>query len=76
VVAVSLAINFFIQQVKYTSWIKVQKGKLNDRILTTKEVTNKPNLNKLLWSNLGYCDVTHLKTSPIIWKNFEKMHLP
>jgi hypothetical protein len=55
------AIKILIQQVKYASWIKIHKGKLNDRILTTKRVTNNSNLNKLLWSNLGYCDVTHLR---------------
>jgi hypothetical protein len=38
------------------------ESKLNDHILTTKEATNKPNLNKLFWSNLGYCTLTHLKT--------------
>jgi hypothetical protein len=30
------------------------ESKLNDRILITKEVTNKPNLNKLFWSDLGF----------------------
>jgi hypothetical protein len=36
---------------------------LNDHILITKEVTNKPRLNKLLLSHLGYRNLTHLKTS-------------
>jgi hypothetical protein len=40
------------------------KGNLNDHILTTKEIANKPNLDKLLPSCLGRCDLTHLKTSP------------
>jgi len=39
------------------------KGKLNDHILTTKEITRKLNLDKLLWSHLGCCDLTHLRTS-------------
>jgi hypothetical protein len=30
------------------------ESKLNDHILTTKEVTNKPNLNKLFWSDLEF----------------------
>jgi hypothetical protein len=42
----------------------MRKGKLNDHILTTKEITNKLNLYKLLWSHLGCCDLTHLRTSP------------
>jgi hypothetical protein len=37
------------------------ESKLNDHILTEKEVTNKPHLNKLLW--LDYRNLTHLKTS-------------
>ncbi len=36
---------------------------LNDHILITKEVTNKPHLNKLLRSDLRYHNLTHLKTS-------------
>jgi hypothetical protein len=43
------AIKVLIQQVKSTSWIRIWKGKLNDDILTTKQVTNKPNFDKLLW---------------------------
>jgi hypothetical protein len=59
-----LTIKVLIQQVKSTSWIRIQKGKLNDHILTTKEIiTNKPNFDKLLWLDLGYCDLTHLRTS-------------
>jgi len=41
----------------------MQKGKLNDHILITKEIINKPNLDKLLRSHLGCCDLTHLRTS-------------
>jgi hypothetical protein len=37
------------------------ESKLNDHILTKKKVTNKPHLNKLLWSN--YRNLTHLKRS-------------
>jgi hypothetical protein len=33
------AIKVLIQQVKYASWIRIWKGKLNERILTTKQVT-------------------------------------
>jgi hypothetical protein len=36
-------IKVFIQQVQSTSWIRLWKGKLNDHVLTTKEITNKPN---------------------------------
>jgi hypothetical protein len=36
---------------------------LIDHILITKEVTNKSCLNKLLLSDLGYRNLTHLKTS-------------
>ncbi len=57
-------INVLIQQVKSTSWIRIWKGKLNDRILTTKHVTNKPNLDKLLWLDIKYHNLTHLRTSP------------
>ncbi len=46
--------------------------KLNDYILTTKQVTNKPNLDKLLWSDLGYHDLTHLKTSYNYLENLQK----
>jgi hypothetical protein len=30
------------------------ESRLNDHILTTKEVTNKSNLNQLFWSDLGF----------------------
>ncbi len=58
------AIKVFIQQVKSASWIIIWKRKLNDRILTTKQVTNKLNLDKLLWLDLEYHNLTHLRTSP------------
>jgi hypothetical protein len=34
------------------------------RILTTKQVTNKPNLDKLLWLDIKYHNLTYLRTSP------------
>ncbi len=54
------AIKVRIQQVKFASWIKIHKGRLNDHVLRIKYFTSKPNLDKLLHFDLGYRDLTHL----------------
>ncbi len=48
------------------------ESKLNDHILTSKEVTNKPNLNKLFWSDLGFYTLTHLKTLLDLLESLQK----
>ena len=41
-------VKILIAQVFSTIWIRIHKGKLNDRILKVKDVKCKPNLDKIL----------------------------
>jgi hypothetical protein len=73
------AIKVLIQQVKSTSWIKIHKGKLNDRVLRANFFTSKHNLNKLLRFDLRHCNLTHLRMSldylSKLWRNaFAMIH--
>ncbi len=49
----------------WASWIRICKCKLNDGV--SEDLTSKPNLDKLLRFDLGYCDLTHLRMLPNYW---------
>ena len=49
-------IKIFIQQVLSTMWVRIRKGKLKGRKFLVKDVKHKPNLEKILKSEIGYID--------------------
>jgi hypothetical protein len=59
------AIKILIHCVRSSSWIPICKAKLLGCQLKVHEVINKLNLNVLLvHSNLGYMDLSRIRTSP------------
>jgi len=66
------AIKVSIQKVIGSGWVRICKGKLNGRSLKAFEVQDKPNLNKIFKSYLGYCDFKKLLPSPYYLKNLQK----
>jgi hypothetical protein len=59
----------FIQKVIGSRWACIRKGTLNGRSLKVFEVRDKPNLNNIFKSYLGYCDLKGLHTTPIYLKS-------
>jgi len=47
-----------------SSWVCIHKGKLLGHQLQACDVINKPNLDVILHFNLGYMDLSKLRTSP------------
>jgi hypothetical protein len=47
-----------------SSWIRICKAKLLGCQLQGHEVINKPNLNVILHLDLGYMDLSQIRTSP------------
>ncbi len=58
------AIKVLIHGVMASSWIRIRKGKLLHRTLQAKDVMEKPNLDNILKSDIGYMDLSKLRTSP------------
>ena len=50
------AIKILIQQVLSTMWVRIRKGQLKGRKFLAKDVKHKPNLEKILKSEIGYID--------------------
>jgi hypothetical protein len=44
-------------------WVQIWKGKQCDRTLKDSQVRNKPNLDNIFKTNLGYCDFQNLHNS-------------
>jgi len=53
-----------IQKVISSSWMQIQKGKLCGKTLIFFQVRDKPNLNNIFKSYLGYHDLQGLLNSP------------
>jgi hypothetical protein len=47
-------IKIFIHLILSSSWIHIQKEKLSNHVLTTSDVSNNANLDKILKSDLTY----------------------
>jgi len=72
--------NLFVKVVKVSilkiigfGWICLHKRKLNGRSLKASEVRNKPNLDKIFKTYLGYHDLKMLCTSPNYLENLRKV---
>ncbi len=72
--------NLFVKVVKVSilkvigfGWICIHKRKLNGRSLKASEVRNKPNLDKIFKTYLGYHDLKMLCTSPNYLENLRKV---
>ena len=50
------AVKILIHQVLSTMWIRIRKGQLKGRKLIARDVKNKPNLEEVLTSDIGYVD--------------------
>jgi hypothetical protein len=57
------ATKFSIQKIISFGWLPIQKGKLCGRISKAYKVRDKPKLNTLFKSYLGYCDLEGLHNS-------------
>jgi len=57
-------VKVFIQKAIGSRWAYIRKGKLTGRSLKVQD-KDKPNLNNIFKSYLGYCDLKRLYTSPI-----------
>jgi hypothetical protein len=53
-----------IQQVMSIMWIRIREGQLKGRKLLAKDVKDKPNLEKIPKSDIGYMDFKRIRTSP------------
>jgi len=56
----------------YFTWICIGKKKLSNQILTTDDVSKYINIDKILKFNLGYNEVSHIRTFPIYLNWFQK----
>jgi hypothetical protein len=65
------ATKVYIQKVISSRWVCICKGKLNGRSLEDFEVQDKPNLDKIFKSYLGYYDLEGLHASPYYLKNLK-----
>jgi hypothetical protein len=61
-----------IQKVIGFSWVQIRKGKLCGRILKTYQVRDKPNLDNIFKSYLGYCGLEGLRNSPDYFERLQK----
>jgi len=50
--------------VKNSSWIRIRKGKLRKKTLTSSQIVQEPNLDKILQSHIDFRDLERLCTSP------------
>ena len=57
-------IKILIHFVASLTWICACKVKLENRVITINDVKNKPNLNVLLKSHIGYYELENIHTSP------------
>jgi hypothetical protein len=65
-----------IHSILSCAWICICKAKLLDRVLKASDVSTNENLDKILKSNLGYKELSHIKTFIwIIWIISVKMCL-
>ena len=53
-------------------WIRIRKGQLKGRKLVAKDVKYKPNLEKILKSDIGYIDFKNIRISPIFLQQIKK----
>ena len=58
------AIRIILHQVFNSIWIRIRKGQLKGRKLVAKDVKTKPNLDRILKSDIGYMDLKTIRTSP------------
>ena len=58
------ATRIIINQVLNTMWIRIRKGQLKGRKLVARDVKSKPNLDRILNSDIGYMDLKTIRTSP------------
>ncbi len=61
-----------IQKVIGFGWVQIWKGKLCGRTLKTYRLRDKPNLNNIFKSHLGYCDLESLRNSLYYFKRLWK----
>ena len=66
------AIKICIQKVKNSSWIRIRKRKLTGRTLTTNQIIQEPNLDKILQSHIGFRDLERLRTFPYYTQGLRK----
>ncbi|XP_059070801.1 uncharacterized protein LOC131860407 [Cryptomeria japonica] len=57
-------VKVLIQQVISTMWVRIRKGQLKGKKLIAKDVKEKPNLERMLKSNIGYIDFKRIRISP------------
>ena len=58
------AVRIILNQVLNCIWIRIRKGQLKGRKLLAKDVKSKPNLDRILKSDIGYMDLKSIRTSP------------
>lgn len=66
------AIKVLIAQVFSCIWIRIRKGKLKGRTLKARDVKYKPNLEKILQSDIGYTDLKKIRNSPDYLQHLKK----
>ena len=57
------AVHIILNQVLNCVWIRIRKGQLKGRKLLAKD-KSKPNLDRILKSDIGYMDLKSIRTSP------------
>jgi hypothetical protein len=61
-----------IDKVLSCMWIRIRKGQLQGRKLLEKDVKYKPNLEKILKSDIGYIDFKNIHISPDYFQHIKK----
>jgi hypothetical protein len=57
-------VRIILRQVLNCIWIRIRKGQLKGRKLVAKDVKSKPNLDRILKSEISYMDLRSIRTSP------------
>ena len=58
------AVRIILNQVFNSNFARIRKAQLKGRKLKAKEVKTKPNLDRILKSDIGYMDLKTIRTSP------------
>jgi hypothetical protein len=65
-------VRIIIDKVLSRIWIRIRKGQLKGRKLLAKYVKYKPNLGKILKSDIGYIDFKNIRISPDFLQHMKK----
>ena len=66
------AVRIILKQVFNSISVRIRKGQLKGRNLMAKDVRKKPNLDRILKSDIGYRDLKAIRTSPDYLENIRK----